>query len=66
MLRQTLVGGRPYPRSHARIAYFESVITVALVRQREGGTLADEFAQLVEIGLVETAPDGLWSRAEDS
>ncbi len=65
VLRQTLVEGA-YPRSHARIAYLESVMTVALVRQRDRRTLANEFAQLVEIGLVETAPDGLWSWAEDS
>ncbi len=65
VLRQTLVEGA-YPRSHGRIAYLESVMTVALVRQSEGRTLAKEFAQLVEIGLVETAPDGLWSWAEDS
>ena len=65
VLRQTLVEGA-YPRSHARIAYLESVMTVALGRQRDRRTLANEFAQLVEIGLVETAPDGLWSWAEDS
>lgn len=65
LLRQTLVEG-PFPRSHARIAYLESVMTVALVRQREGRTLADAFAQLLEIHLVETAPDGLWSRADES
>ena len=64
MLRQILAAGT-YPSSLARVAFLESAMTAALVRLRDGRALAEEFAQLVQIGLVETAPEGLWSWAED-